>query len=132
MQEQAKAALQLAVNRMKWYYDQKVIKVPFKIENLVLLKSENYQSSERALAFKYLEPFPIVKQLTKVTFILKMPPKYRAINSVFHAQKLYPYTAPFIFEQVIPPSKPVQRQEHQEYEVEKILQHCVHGKWKKN
>ena len=73
MQKQAKAALQLAANRMKWYYDQKVTKVPFKIEDKVLLKSEDYQTSEKALAFKYLEPFTIVKQLTKVTFVLNLP-----------------------------------------------------------
>ena len=35
--EQAKAALSLAVERMKWYYDQKVQKVLFKVGDKVLL-----------------------------------------------------------------------------------------------
>ena len=61
---------------MKWYYNQKVIKVSFKVEDKVLLKSEDYQTTKKALAFKYLELFTIVKKLTKVTCVLNLPSKY--------------------------------------------------------
>ena len=47
--EQAKAALTLAVERMKWYYDQKVQSVPFKVSNKVLFNLKNYQTMEQAL-----------------------------------------------------------------------------------
>ena len=40
--EQAKAALSLAAERMKWYYDQKVQDVPFKVGNKVLLSLKDY------------------------------------------------------------------------------------------
>jgi len=40
--KQAKAAFTLAVERMKWYYDQKVQSVPFKVGNKVLLNLKDY------------------------------------------------------------------------------------------
>ena len=47
--EQAKAALSLAAEGMKWYYDQKVQDVPFKVGNKVLLSLKDYQTTEQAL-----------------------------------------------------------------------------------
>ena len=47
--EQAKVALTLAVERMKWYYDQKVQSIPFKVGNKVLLNLKDYQTTEQAL-----------------------------------------------------------------------------------
>ena len=47
--EQAKAALTLAAERIKWYYDKKVQSIPFKVGNKVLLNLKNYQTMERAL-----------------------------------------------------------------------------------
>jgi len=44
--EQAKVALTLAVERMKWYYDQKVQSVLFKVDNKVLLNLKDYQTTE--------------------------------------------------------------------------------------
>ena len=47
--EQAKVALTLAVERIKWYYDKKVQSVPFKVGNKVLLNLKDYQTTEQAL-----------------------------------------------------------------------------------
>jgi len=44
--EQAKAALTLAVERMKWYYNKKVQSIPFKVGNKVLLNLKDYQTTE--------------------------------------------------------------------------------------
>jgi len=44
--EQAKAALTLAAERMKWYYDKKVQSVPFKVSDKVLLNLKDYQTTE--------------------------------------------------------------------------------------
>ena len=44
--EQAKVALTLAVERMKWYYNQKVQSVLFKVDNKVLLNLKDYQTTE--------------------------------------------------------------------------------------
>jgi len=44
--EQAKVALTLAAERMKWYYDQKVQSVPFKVDDKMLLNLKDYQTTE--------------------------------------------------------------------------------------
>jgi len=40
--EQAKVALTLVAERMKWYYDKKVQSIPFKVGNKVLLNLKDY------------------------------------------------------------------------------------------
>jgi len=74
--EQAKAALTLAAERMKWYYDKKVQSVPFKVGNKVLLNLKDYQTMERALQPRYEGPFEIIEKLSLVTFRLRMPSRY--------------------------------------------------------
>jgi len=74
--EQAKAALTLAVERIKWYYDKKVQSVPSKVGNKVLLNLKDYQTMERALRPWYKEPFEIIEKLSLVIFQLRMPPRY--------------------------------------------------------
>ena len=65
--EQIKAALTLAVKRIKWYYDQKVQSVPFKVGDKILLNLKDYQTIERALQSWYKGPFKIIKKLFLVT-----------------------------------------------------------------
>jgi len=74
--EQAKAALTLAVERMKWYYDKKVQSVPFKVGDKVLLNLKDYQTTKRALRPRYKGPFEIIEKLSLVTFRLRMSPRY--------------------------------------------------------
>jgi len=74
--EQAKAALTLAAERMKWYYDKKVQSVPFKVGGKVLLNLKDYQTMERALQPRYKGPFKIIEKLSLVTFWLRIPPCY--------------------------------------------------------
>ena len=95
-QEQAKAALNLAAERMKYYYDLGVQGVPFKVGDKVLLSLKDYQRTERALQAKYEGPFEIIEQITPVTFKLKLPARFRAIHPVFHASKLVTCTEPTI------------------------------------
>jgi len=44
--EQAKTALTLVAERMKWYYDKKVQSVLFKVGDKVLLNLKDYQTTE--------------------------------------------------------------------------------------
>ena len=125
-QEQAKAALTLAAERMKWYYDLGKQAVPFKVGDKVLLSSRDYQTTERSLAPRYIGPFEIVDKISEVTFKLKMPPQYRSIHPVFHASKLYPYEESEIPGQKPPPPKPVMCKGHEEYKVEKVVSHRVY------
>ena len=74
--EQAKAALTLAVERMKWYYNKKVQSILFKVGDKVLLNLKDYQTTEQALQPWYEGPFKIIEKLSLVTFWLRMPPCY--------------------------------------------------------
>ena len=84
--EQAKAALTLAAERMKWYYDKKVQSVLFKVGDKVLLNLKDYQTTEQALQPWYEGLFKIIEKLSCVTFRLRMPPHYRAMHPVFHTR----------------------------------------------
>ena len=66
--EQAKVALTLAAERMKWYYDQKVQSVLFKVGDKALLNLKDYQTMEQALWPQYKGPFKIIEKLTLITF----------------------------------------------------------------
>ena len=72
-QEQAKAALQLAAEHMKWYYDKNIQKVPFKEDDQVILDLKHYQKAGRILAPKYYGPFRIAEKLPDVTSRLEWP-----------------------------------------------------------
>ena len=122
-QEQATAALKLAAERMKWYYDKGVQNVPFKVGDKVLLNLKDYQTTERAFHPRYEGPFEILEKLSAVTFRLKLPESLRAIHPVFHASKLVTYNEPTIKGQRTPAPRPVIIKGKEEYEVEKILQH---------
>jgi len=74
--EQAKAALTLATERIKWYYDKKVQSVPFKVGNKVLLNLKNYQTTEQALRPWYKGLFKIIEKLSLVTFQLRISSRY--------------------------------------------------------
>jgi len=119
--EQAKAALTLAAERMKWYYDKKVQSVPFKVGDKVLLNLKNYQTTERALQPWYKGPFKIIEKLSLVMFQLRIPPRYRVLHPVFHASKLTQYSESIIHGQKATPPPPTLIQGQEEWEVEKIL-----------
>jgi len=119
--KQAKAALTLVAERMKWYYDQKVQSVPFKVGDKVLLNLKDYQTTERALRPWYKGPFKIIEKLSLVTFQLRMPSHYRALYPVFHASKLAQYSESTIHGQKSTSPPPTLIQGQEEWEVEKIL-----------
>ncbi|PSS36937.1 hypothetical protein PHLCEN_2v1213 [Hermanssonia centrifuga] len=113
-QEQAKAALKLAAERMKWYYDQGVQKVPFKVGDKVLLDLCDYQTTGRKLNARYLGPYEIVEKLSPVTFKVKWPARMTRIHPVFHASKLIPYADAKISGQKGPTAEPITVDGHEE------------------
>ena len=119
--EQAKAALTLVAERMKWYYDQKVQSVPFKVGDKVLLNLKDYQTMEQALRPWYKGPFKIIEKLSLVTFRLRMLPRYQALHPVFHASKLAQYSESTIHGQRSTPPPPTLIQGQEKWEIEKIL-----------
>lgn len=122
-QEHAQAALVLAAERMKWYYDKGVQKVPFKKGDKVKLDLRDYQKTERALQPRWEGPFEIIEKLSDLTFHLKLPSKFRDIHPVFNAIKLAPWNEPEIEGQKKTPPEPLLVKGKPEFLVEKILQH---------
>ena len=72
-QEQVKAALTLAAEYIKWYYNKDIQLIPFKVSNLVLLKIKDYQKTEAELRPRYNRLFKILEQVSKVNFKLNLP-----------------------------------------------------------
>jgi hypothetical protein len=120
-QEQAKAALTLAADRAKWYFDLHKSEVPFKVGDKVLLNGENLQIKVRTtkLATKNYGPYEILEQLGPVTFKLKLP-KSMKIHPVFHALRLIPYHTDTTGSRPTTQHNPDMEAE-EEYTVEKIL-----------
>jgi hypothetical protein len=121
-QEHAKAALLLAAERMKWYYDKGVLQVPFKVGDKVKLDLRDYQKMERALQPRWEGPFEIIEKLSDLTFKLRLPSRFRGIHPVFNAVKLAPYYEGVEGQKVLPPN-PEMIKGQEEFIVEKILQH---------
>lgn len=126
-QEQAKAALVLAAEQIKWYYDKGVQLIPFQVGDSVLLKLSDYQQSAWGLCSRFDGPFKILKKVSEVDFLLDLPSCYRGYHPVFHASKLITYTEPTIPRQKVKPPPPAIVDNEEEWEVEKILQHRRKG-----
>ncbi|KAJ3001260.1 hypothetical protein NUW54_g6545 [Trametes sanguinea] len=125
-QDQAKAVLVLAAEQMKWYYNQGVQKVPFKLGDKVLLDLWDYQNTGCKLNARYAGLFKIVEKLSPVTFKLEWPARMTRIHPVFHASKLVLYRDPQIPGQKVAPSESVIIDGHEEFKVKAILDSRQH------
>lgn len=121
-QEQAQAALTLAAEHAKWYYDQHKSDVPFKVGDQVMLKGKEVKvkGSDHKFAAKNYGPYSITHQFGPVTFKLKLPPASQA-HPVFHASKLILYHKDAIGDCNPNRPEPVLVNGYQEYKVERIL-----------
>ena len=104
--EQTKAALTLVAERIKWYYDQKVQSIPFKVGDKVLLNLKDYQTTEQALQPQYKGQYEIIEKLSLVIFWLRILYCYQALHPVFHTSKLAQYSKSTICGQKSTPLPP--------------------------
>jgi hypothetical protein len=126
-QEEAKSALVLAAERMKWYYDQHKQESPFNVGDLVLLKGKDLKirAANTKLAAKNYGPYEIIEKLGKATFKLKLPAKTRT-HDVFHASKFIRYHRDTIGKRNPTNPPPLEIEGHDEFEVERILDSRIH------
>jgi hypothetical protein len=129
-QEQAKASMELAAERMKWYYDKSIQKVPFKIGDTVMVDLKDYVKTGQKLQPKFYGPFKIIKQVSPVNFELKWPSDLRKYHPVFHASKLIPYNEPTFKGQKFKKPDSEIINELPEFEVERILDSQRKGRFK--
>ena len=128
--EQAQASLQLAAERMKWYYDLHKEDVHFKVGDKVLIKGKDLKirQSSAKLSAKNYGPYEIVEKVGPVDFKLKLPLQNK-VHPVFHASKLIPYHDDEIGDRKPSHPPPMEVEGHDEYEVEKILDSRVYRGW---
>lgn len=120
--------MELAAECMKWYYDQSVQQVPFKVGDKVMLDLKDYQKSHRKFSAKRYGPFVIAEKLSLVTFRLEWPEDLTDIHLVFHASKLSPYKSAEFKGQKYDLPPPVDGLD--EYELERIVKSQFQGKGK--
>jgi hypothetical protein len=126
-QEEAKAALTLSAERMKWYYDLYKQEVPFKVGDHVLLKRKDLRirAANTKLAAKNYGPYKIIEKLGPATFKLQMPAKNKT-HPVFHASKFIRYHHNTIGNRAPTNPPAIEIEGHNKFEVEKVLDSRVY------
>jgi len=124
----------IAGEQAKCNYDHGVILQPkFVIGDKVLLRHENIPTTTpcKKLDSKFLGPFKVISKLSDVVYKLQLP-KTLCIHDTFHVSLLEKYrkdTIPGCRQ--IPPPPIVTLDGDIEWEVRKVLDSRVFGRWKK-
>ena len=119
--------MKLAAERMKDAYDKKRQEAPqCKPSNLVLLNMKNIRTTRQMKKLDNLRdgPLEVVRKVGKASYQLKSPLAWAkaGIHPVFNETLLYPYhTLAFDSQRSDPPTPPDIVDDHEEYEVERIL-----------
>ena len=123
VQTDAKAALELAAERMKYFYDQNRSAAPeFQPGDKVMLDGKNLrvERPSRKLSDKFYGPYEVKRKIGQLNYELKLP-KSMAVHPVFHVQLLSKHQQNRIPGRVQPPAPPVVVDGEEEWEVEKVL-----------
>ncbi|KAG0574847.1 hypothetical protein KC19_VG296500 [Ceratodon purpureus] len=105
----------------------------FKVGDKVLLPHDNISTSipSKKLASKYLDPYTIISKLSDVVYRLKLPPTLK-IHDVYHVLLLEKYCSDTIPGRIQHPPPPIVTPDGEtEWEVYKILDSKLVGRWKK-
>ena len=114
---------------MKKYYDcYSGSSLQYKSRDKVLLDSRNIKTTRPTKKFddKWLGPFEVDSKVGASAYKLKLPQGW-SIHPVFNEILLRPYVPPaFDVQKVPPPPPPELVDDKLEYEVESILDSCLH------
>jgi hypothetical protein len=138
-QEEAQAALTLARERDKVYFNRKHDKAKIGVGDKVRLSHEHIGTNRPSikLSHKRLGPFEVEAEIGKNAFQLKLPSSIK-VHPVFHASRLALWKPDQIPGRTSEPPPSITTPEgEEEYEVEKILDAkvdkgvlCYHVRWK--
>ncbi|KAG9017981.1 hypothetical protein FRB90_012756 [Tulasnella sp. 427] len=123
LQQEIQAAMILAQAKQKEFYDRHHAAEPiFHVGDKVWLSAENINTDRpsKKLSAKRLGPFLINTVVSTHAYELELPHTMR-IHPVFHVSLLMPHTTDTIPGRVQEPPEPDQVEDHEEWEVEKIL-----------
>ena len=94
MQEEAKAALSHAADKMARYYDQHCQHAPqFQIGEQVWLNTQNYSTDQpmKKLDHRWIGPFKILKVVSPAALKLQLTPREKGIHPVVSVSNIRPY-----------------------------------------
>jgi len=120
-----------ATMAQKQFYDKKRKPMTFRIGDKVMLSTKNLRLTRpsKKLSEKYLGPFEVVRVTgSGLAYELKLPPSWRIFNT-FHVSLLEPYVRREGDEYAPPPPDLID--DHEEWEVEAILDHKETGEGRK-
>jgi len=123
-QEEAKAALEWAVDNMKQYYDWNHWTVPeYKVGDKAWLSLQNYSNHPmKKLDHKWASPFTITKVISPATIKPHLSAQEKNIHPVVSVSSVHPYILDEIAECLHPPQpSPITVNDQEEYKVEEIL-----------
>ena len=127
LRRETEASMKLAVERMKEAYDRRRQEAPqYKPGNPVLLNMKNIRTTRQMKKLDNLRdgPLEVVRQIGKASYQLKLPLAWAdaGIHPIFNETLLHPYHPPaFQSQRSDPPPPPDIVDDHEEYEVEQIL-----------
>src|SRR5258705_1105278 len=125
MQDEAKAALEHATDKMAQYYDCWRSPAPaYEVGAKVWLNTQNYMTTRltKKLDHKWLGPFVIKKVVSPATIKLCLSPHKRGIHPVISVSNVHPYHPDPIPEHLLDPRpNPVLVDGSEEYEVESVV-----------
>jgi hypothetical protein len=132
--QEAHAALRITREHMKFYHDRNVRPTPDYPEgSKVWLDSRNVKLKQpsQKLGHKWLGPFVIEKKVGNLAYRLKLPHQMK-VHPVFHVNLLKPHKPDTIPGREPPEPPPIETEEgEEEWEVDKVLDSRLHGRWKK-
>lgn len=123
LHENMKFHIAQAQEKHQEFYNRKVIEGPkFNIGDKVWLSSSNLKSQRPTpkLDYKRLGPFKIIAKIGSRSYKLELPSTMR-IHPVFHVNLLEPYQVDNIPDRQPQPAPPAIIDDHQEFEVEEII-----------
>jgi hypothetical protein len=124
IQKETEAALKLAAETMKRFYDRKARdRVEYDIGDKVWLEATNLRTDRPAkkLDHKRYGPFKITAKAGKSAYKLELPRQWHQLYPVFHESLLHPYNTPDPLQTTVKALPPVLIDGTPEYEVERIL-----------
>jgi hypothetical protein len=131
----AKDQLHRAQESQAKFADQRRREEEFKVGDLVLLSTANLnldahkQRPSAKLLSRFTGPFKIIRKISKTAYELDLPPTLR-VHPVFYVSLLRRYLQDD-FEREPPPPEPIIVDDHEEGEVEEILDHRIETRGRK-
>jgi transposase InsO family protein len=117
-----------AQERQKAYADKRRQELVFNVGDKVFLNADRVDNivtknrPSRKLNDKRIGPYAIIAKVGSVAYRLRLPKNIR-VHPVFHVSQLEPAPKKDSFNRIVDPPPPIEVGDHDEYEVEEILNH---------